>query len=57
MKYLIRKNSFKLVGMSLLLFLASSCTKDFEGMNQNQKLISDKDSKIDELKVASCYQA
>ena len=47
MKYLIRKNSFKLVGMSLLLFLASSCTKDFEGMNQNQKLISDKDSKID----------
>jgi hypothetical protein len=43
MKYLIRKNSVKLVGMSLLFFLASSCTKDFEGLNQNKKNISDKD--------------
>jgi hypothetical protein len=43
MKYLIRKNSFRLVGMSLALFLASSCTKDFEGLNQDKKNISDKD--------------
>ena len=47
MKYLIRKNSFKLVGMSLLFFLASSCTKDFEGLNQNTKLISDSDLEQD----------
>lgn len=47
MKYLNRKNSFKLVGMSLLFFLASSCTKDFEGLNQNTKLISDKDLEQD----------
>lgn len=43
MKYLIRKNNFKLLGFSLLFFLASSCTKDFEGLNQDKKLISDKD--------------
>lgn len=47
MKYLIRKNSFKLVGISLLFFLSSSCTKDFEGLNQNKKLISDKDLEQD----------
>lgn len=49
MKYLIRKNSFKLVGMSLLFFLASSCTKDFEGLNQNKKYISDKDLEQDAI--------
>lgn len=47
MKYLNRKYSFKLVGMSLLFFLASSCTKDFEGLNQNKKYISDKDLEQD----------
>ncbi len=43
MKYLINKNNFKLLCLSLLFFAVASCTKDFKGLNQDTKLISDAD--------------
>lgn len=39
MKNILIKNNYKLLALSLLLSVASSCTDKMEGLNQNQKLM------------------
>lgn len=43
MKKLIRKYSYKLFSLSILLTVATACTKDFEGLNQDSKNYPQKD--------------
>jgi len=43
MKFLIDKINYKLLGLSFLLSVATSCTDYMETLNQDQKLITDQD--------------
>src|SRR5690606_7344144 len=43
MKKLIRKYSYKVFSLSILLTVATACTKDFEGLNQDSKNYPQKD--------------
>jgi hypothetical protein len=52
MKKYINKTNYKLLFLCLVIFAAPSCTKDFEGLNVNQKDISDEDLKKDGAEAA-----
>jgi len=47
MNYLINKINLKVLAIIAFVFIAQSCTEDFEGLNQDKKLISDKDLQQD----------
>lgn len=49
---LLNKIDFRIVGLGLLLFIAPSCTKDFDGINVNTGHISDADLAKDGAEAA-----